>query len=50
MKSFVEVYFDLNEIFIASKNNYLPFWPEKYGHSRQLWSLNLHLSASQLPD
>ena len=24
MKSFVAVYFDLNEIFIASKNNYLP--------------------------
>ena len=29
MKSFVEVFFDLNEIFISSKNNYLPFWPEK---------------------
>ena len=24
-ESFVEVYFDLNESFIASKNNYLPF-------------------------
>ena len=36
MKLFVEVYFDLNEIFIASKNNYLPFRPEKDGHFRQL--------------
>ena len=50
MKSFVEVYFALNEIFIASKNNYLPFWPEKDGHSRQLWSFNFFFSGSQLPD
>ena len=50
MKSFVEVFFDLNEIFISSKNNYLPFWPEKNSHSRQFWSFNFHFSASQLPD
>ena len=49
-ESFVEVYFDLNEIFIASRNNYLPFWPEKDGHSRQWESFNFHFSASELPD
>ena len=36
MKSFDEVYFDVNQIFIASKNNYLLFWPEKDGHFPQL--------------
>ena len=49
-KLFVDVYFDLNEIFIASKNNYLLFWPEKDGNSWQLWSFNFHFSASQPPD
>ena len=37
-------FFYLNEICIASKNNYLPFWPEKDGLLRQLWSFNFHAS------
>ena len=51
MKLFVEVYFDLSENFIASKNNYLLFWPEKDGHSRQIWSFDFYFyNTSQFPD